>query len=130
MKRAAVEAVFGAMKNKHGGDCHVATSPRRDVSTSRRLHVVTSARDLHPSILKYGRLGNPGIGRRTRKGTVFQSRLTQTSRKCPGFVLFLIVRYYFRHEDDVFDTRHLDLFFHNVLDFFLGLHQTLSHTMD
>ena len=109
-----MEAVFGAMKNKHGGDCHVATS----------------ARDLHPSILKYGWLGNPGIGRRTRKGTEFQSRLTQTSRKCPGFVLFLIVRYYFRHEDDVFDTRHLDLFFHNVLDFFIGLHQTLSHTMD
>ena len=26
-----MEAVFGAMKNKHGGDCHVATSPRRDV---------------------------------------------------------------------------------------------------
>ena len=125
-----MEAVFGAMKNKHGGDCHVATSPRRDVSTSRRGYVATSARDLHPSILKYGWLRSRGIGRRTRKGTEFQSRLTQTSRKCPGFVLFLIVRYYFRHEDDVFDTRHLDLSFHDVLDFFLGLHQTLSHTMD
>ena len=117
-----MEAVFGAMKNKHGGDCHVETSPRRDVATF--------ARDLHPSILKYGWLGNPGIGRRTRKGMEFQSSLTETSRKCPGFVLFLIVRYYFRHEDDLFDTRHLDLFFHDVLDFFLGLHQTLSHIMD
>ena len=101
---------------------HVVTSPCRDVATS--------ARDLHPSILKYGGLRIRGIGRRTGKGTVFQSRLTETSRKCPGFVLFLIVRYYFRHEDDVFDTRHLDLSFHDVLDFFLGLHQTLSHTMD
>ena len=57
-------------------------------------------------------------------------QLTQTSRKCPGFVLFFIIRYYLRHEDDVFDTRHLDLFFDDVLDFFLGLHQTLLHTMD
>ena len=125
-----MEAVFGAMKNKHGGDCHVATSPRRDVSNSRRGYVATSTRDLHPSILKYGWLRNRGIRRRTRKSTVFQSILTQNSRKCPGFILFLIVRYYLRHEDDVFDTRHLDLFFHDVLDFFLGLHQTLSHTMD
>ena len=108
---------------KHGGDMEVT-------ATSRRLHVATSARDLHPSILKYGWLRNLGIGRRTRKGTEFQSRLTKTSRKCLGFVLFLIVRYYFRHEDDVFDISHLDLFFHDVLDFFLGLHQTLSHTMD
>ena len=99
-------------------------------ATSRHGYVAMSARYLHPSILKYEWLRNRGIGRRTRKGTEFQSRLIETSRKCPGFVLFLIVRYYFRHEDDVFDTRHLDLFFHDVLDFFLGLHQTLSHTMD
>ena len=80
---------------------HVATWQRRDVSTSRRGNVATSARDLHPSILKYGGLRNQGIGGggggggRTKDGTEFQSRLTQTSRKCPGFVPFLIVRYYF-----------------------------------
>ena len=31
-------------------------------ATSRRLHVATSTRDLHPSILKYGWLINQGIG--------------------------------------------------------------------
>ena len=31
-------------------------------ATSRRLHVATSARDLHPSILKYGWLRNQGPG--------------------------------------------------------------------
>ena len=25
------EAVFGTMRSKHGADCHIATSPRRDV---------------------------------------------------------------------------------------------------
>ena len=64
-------------------------------ATSRRGNVPTSARDLHPSILKYGGLKNQGIGRRTKRGTEFQSRLTETSRKCPGFVPFLIVSYYF-----------------------------------
>ena len=39
-----LEAVFGTMKSRQGSDCHVATSPRRDVSTSRRLHVATSPR--------------------------------------------------------------------------------------
>ena len=32
--------------------------------------------------------------------------------------------------EDVFDARHFALFFHDVLDLFLGLHQTLSRTMD
>ena len=31
------------------------------------------------------------IGRRTNEGTEFQSRATQTLRKCPGFVLSFIV---------------------------------------
>ena len=39
-----LEAVFGTMMSRQGSDCHVATSPRRDVSTSRRLHVATSPR--------------------------------------------------------------------------------------
>ena len=42
-----LEAIFGTMKSRQGSDCHVATSPRRnvsrrDVSTSRHLHVATS----------------------------------------------------------------------------------------
>ena len=43
-KEKLSEVVFGTMRSKHGADCHVATSPRRDVSTSRRLHVATSPR--------------------------------------------------------------------------------------
>ena len=39
-----LEAVFGTMKSRQGSGCQVATSPRRDVSTSRRLHVATSPR--------------------------------------------------------------------------------------
>ena len=59
-------------------------------STSRRLHVATSARDLYPSILKYGWLKNRGIGRRTKRDMDFQSRVTQTSRECPRFVPLFI----------------------------------------
>ena len=94
---------------------HVATSPRRDVPTSRRPHVATlgqQCRSQHsetsrrlnvttlqrrdvssrsaPHHIKYEWLRNQGIGRRTNEGTEFQSRVTQTSKKCPGFVLFLI----------------------------------------
>ena len=69
---------------------------RRDASTSRRLNVVTlQRRDVNsrsaPQHLKYEWLINKGIERRTNGGTEFQSRVTQSSKKCPGFVLFLIL---------------------------------------
>ena len=51
---------------------NVATSQRRDVSTGSALH--------H---LKHEWFGRRGIGRRTNEGTEFQSRVTQTSKKCP-----------------------------------------------
>ena len=39
-----LEAIFGTMKSRQGSDCHVATSPRRDVNTSRcqleNLHLI------------------------------------------------------------------------------------------
>ena len=59
---------------------------------SRRLNVSTSRRQLEsaPHHLKYEWIRNRGIERRTNKGKEFQSRVTQTSKKCPGFVLFLI----------------------------------------
>ena len=68
---------------------------RRDASTSRRLNVATlQRRDVSlrsaPHHLKYEWLRNQGRGRRTNEGTKFQIRVTQTSKKCPGFVLFLI----------------------------------------
>ena len=33
-KEQLLEAVFGTMRSRQGSDCHVATSPRRDVTTS------------------------------------------------------------------------------------------------
>ena len=65
-------------------------------ATSRRLHVATlQRRDVSsrsaPYHLKYEWFRNQGIGRRTNEGTEFLSRVTQTSRKCPGFVLSFIV---------------------------------------
>ena len=53
-----LEAVFGTMKSRQGSDCHVATSPRRDVSTLRRHHVVTLAQKSASHHLMYERLGN------------------------------------------------------------------------
>ena len=32
-KEQLLEAVFGTMRSRQGSDCHVATSPRRDVSS-------------------------------------------------------------------------------------------------
>ena len=64
---------------------NVAMPQRRDVATSRRqLEICTSS-------FKVRRAQKSGaIGRRTNEGMEFQSRVTQTSKKCPGFVLFLI----------------------------------------
>ena len=65
-------------------------------ATSRRLHVATlQRRDVSsrsaPYHLKYEWCRNQVIERRTNEGTKFQSRATQTLRKCPGFVLSFIV---------------------------------------
>ena len=86
MKRAAVGSKFWS-----NGD-----QSKEVTVTSRRLHVVTlQRRDVNsrsaPYHLKYEWLRNQGIERRTNEGTEFQSIVTQTSRKCPGFVLSFIV---------------------------------------
>ena len=57
-KEKLSEVVFGTMRRKHGADCHVATSLCRDVSTSRRHHVATSARESASYHLMYERLEN------------------------------------------------------------------------
>ena len=106
-KEQLLEASFGAMgirarKRLPRRDVstsrrlHVATSPRRDVSTSRRLHVATlQRRDVSsrsaPYHLKYEWFRKGGNREGTNEGTEFQSRVTRTSRKCPGFVLSFIV---------------------------------------
>ena len=56
---------------------------RRDVPTSRHPHVA-----LHH--LKHEWFGKKGIERRTNEGTKPHSIVTQTSKKCLIFVLFLI----------------------------------------
>ena len=33
-KELLLEAVFGTKRNRQGSDCHVATSPRRDVGST------------------------------------------------------------------------------------------------
>ena len=66
--------------SEQGSDCHIATSQRRDVSSRSA-----------PYHLKYEWFRNWGIGRRTNEGTEFESRVTQTSRKCPRFALSFIV---------------------------------------
>ena len=68
-------------------NAEVNNQKRRDAPTSRRLNVGTGSAYHH---LKHEWFGIWGMGRRTNEGTEFQSRVTQTSKKCPGFVLFLI----------------------------------------
>ena len=133
------------MRSRQGSDCHVATSPRRDVTksrrrvnnaevnnsaTSRRHHVATPSQKSASHHLMYERLG---IGHREAYG----ERHGFPEPEDPDFervlgicTAFHFVRYYLGYYDDVFDTRHFVLFFHDVLDLFLGLHQTLSQTMD
>ena len=60
------------------------------IATSRRLHVATSDRVLHPSILKYGWLRNRDIGRRTKRGTNLQKQSDTDFEGVPGIVSLFI----------------------------------------
>ena len=79
-KSSCWKQVLEQWGSEQGSDCHVTTSPHRDVSSRST-----------PYHLKYEWFRKEGMERRTNEGTEFQSRVTQTSRKCPGFVLSLIV---------------------------------------
>ena len=59
-------------------------------ATSRRGNVATSARVLHPSILKYEWLRNRGIGRRTKRGTNLQKQSDTDFERVPGIVSLFI----------------------------------------
>ena len=86
---------------------------RRDVPTSRRrIEICTSSFKV--------RMAQKGGGHQKayEQGTEFYSRVTQTSRKCPRFVLFLSFGYW----NDVFKTKHFYLLIQYVLDLFLGLY--------
>ena len=151
-KEQLLEAIFGSMRSSKEVTAtsrrhHVATSTSHDVgstncrsqqfTTSRRLHVATSRRHhvamsaRKSAIIKCQRARKLGYremcdGRhRTREqsNTAFKELL--------GFLYLLsIVLDIFESHDDVFHTIHFVAFFYDVLNSFLGLHQTLSQTMD
>ena len=98
----------------------VTTSRRRDVSSK----ICTSS-------------FNVRTARKLGQGEAYEERHGFQEQEDPDFEIvpgictaFHFVRYYLGYYDDVFETRHFVLFFHDVLDLFLGLHQTLSQTMD
>ena len=128
------------MQSEARRGCHVATSPRRDVTKSRRrvnnAEVNNSPRRDVSSKICISSF-NVRTARKLGHREAYEERhgipkqIDTDSEGVPGIcTAFHIFRYYFGYEGYVFNTRHLDLFFHDVLDFFIGLHQTPSHTMD
>ena len=139
------------MQSKARSGCHIATSPRRDVTksrrrvnnaevnnsaTSRRHHVATSPRRDVGSKICISSF-NVRTARKLGLRKAYEERHGFPEPEDPYFervpeicTAFHFVRYYLGYYDAVFDTRNFVLFFHDVLDLFLGLHQTLSQTMD
>ena len=139
------------MQSKARTGCHVATSPRRDVTksrrrvnnveannsaTSRRHHVATSRRRDVTSKICISAF-NVRTARKLGYREAYEERHGIPEPEDPDFervpgicTAFHFVRYYLGYDDDVFEIRYFVLFFHDVLDLFLGLHQTLSQTMD
>ena len=105
-------------------------------ATSRRLHVATSPRrDIRSRICISS--FNVRTARKLGHREAYEQRHIFPEPEDPDFkrvlgicTAFHFVRYYLGYYDDVFETRHFVLFFHDILDLFLGLHQTLSQTMD
>ena len=112
--------------------------PRHDVTTSRRHHVVTSPRRDVSSKICISSLNARGLGNFRALKNVrpeirnFSEPATQTSRISLDFciVVFIIVLIIFGSHEDVLHITYFVSFFHDVLNSFLGLHQTLSQTMD
>ena len=135
------------MRSRQGSRCHVATSPRRDVTKSRRggqliqkstiHHVATSPRrDVNSKIcissLNARRLGIGGHRRTCGQRHEFGEPATLTLRIFLDFfvLVFLIVLIIVGSHEDIFHIAYFVSFLHDVLNLFLGLHQTLSQTMD
>ena len=147
MKRAVIRSKFlwsNAEQSKEW-------QPRRDVTTSRRHQVTTSGQQCRSqqfsNVATSPRCDvsskicissfNVRTARKLGHREAYEERHGFPEPEDPDFervpgicTAFHFVRYYLGYYDDVFDTRHFVLFFHNVLDLFLGLHQTLSQTMD
>ena len=156
-KRTTFGSHFGTMRSRQESHCHVATSPRRDVTksrrgvnkcrsqpvtTSRRHHVATSPRldvttsrrqleNLHLIIKCQTAREFRAIGERAARDTKFQSLQHRLQGSSWIFVLvFLYCLIIFGSHDEVLHIIYFVSFLHDVLNLFLGLHQTLSQTMD
>ena len=105
---------------------HVATSPRRDVNTSRRLLKI-----LH-LIIKCEEARESRAWECVRPETRNWRPANTDWRILLGFLYWILFIYLviFGLYDGVFHTLYFVSLLHDVLNSFLGLHQTLSQTMD
>ena len=156
-KRTTFGSHFGTKRSRRGSHCHVATSPRCDVTKSRRLvnkrrsqqfttsrrhHVDTSPRrDVTTSRRLLENLHLIIKCQTAREFRALENVRPETRnfRTCNtdfkdllGFLywFFFIVLIIFGSHDDVLHIIYFVSFLHDVLNLFLGLHQTLSQTMD
>ena len=105
---------------------HVATSPRRDVTTSRRqlkiLHLIIKCEGARDS----------RVWKNVRPETRIWRTCNTDLKNILGFLYWIlfICLIIFGSYDDVLHILYFVSLFHDVLNSFLGLHQTLSQTMD
>ena len=121
------------IKSRRGGQLlqkstrpHVATSPRRDVTTSRCLLKI-----LH-LIIKCEEARESRALECVRQETRNWRPANTDWRILLGFLYWILFIYLviFGLYDGVFHTLYFVSLLHDVLNSFLGLHQTLSQTMD
>ena len=151
-RRTTFGSLFGTRRSRQGSHCHVATSPRRDVTKSRRgdqqmqkstiHHVATSSRrDVTTSRIQLKNLHLIIKCERAREFRVLKNvrpeirnlRTCNTDFKhLLGFLywFFFIVLIIFGSHENILHITYFVSFLHDVLSLFLGLHQTLSQTMD
>ena len=151
-RRTTFGSLFGTRRSRQGSHCHVATSPRRDVTKSRRggqqmqkstIHQVatSSRRDVTTSRRQLKNLHLIIKCERAREFRVLKNvrpeirnlRTCNTDFKhLLGFLywFFFIVLIIFGSYEDILHITYFVSFLHDVLSLFLGLHQTLSQTMD
>ena len=105
---------------------HVATSSRRDVTMSRR-----QLKNLH-LIIKCERAREFGVLKNVRPETQNWRTCNTNCKDLLGFLywFFLIVLIILGSHEDILHITYFVPFLHDVLNLFLGLHQTLSQTMD
>ena len=127
---------FGAMRSMQGSHCHVATSPRRNVWSTNAEVNIAPRRDVNSKIcissLNARRLGIFRVLKNVRPETQNFRTCNTDFKDLFGFLywFFFIVLIIFGSHEDVIHITYFVSFLHDVLNLFLGLHQTLSQTMD